>query len=140
MVEIRWEYTKPQRVGLSEIEDTSYAIAETGRAFASTLSQYRLYKNISKTDYVFDSLKNIPIAERGNYRMIPTTDIGKTGGKKRFGALAGKYVPEEIYKDLVSATRFYNTTSRGFGGTYSCLLYTSPSPRDLSTSRMPSSA
>ena len=25
-------------------------------------------------------------------------------------------------------------------GLYSCLLYTSPSPRDLSTSRMPSSA
>ena len=25
-------------------------------------------------------------------------------------------------------------------GTYTCLLYTSPSPRDLSTSRMPSSA
>ena len=26
------------------------------------------------------------------------------------------------------------------GKTYDCLLYTSPSPRDLSTSRMPSSA
>ena len=26
------------------------------------------------------------------------------------------------------------------GGSWSCLLYTSPSPRDLSTSRMPSSA
>ena len=26
------------------------------------------------------------------------------------------------------------------GHTYNCLLYTSPSPRDLSTSRMPSSA
>ena len=26
------------------------------------------------------------------------------------------------------------------GGGHSCLLYTSPSPRDLSTSRMPSSA
>ena len=26
------------------------------------------------------------------------------------------------------------------GGTFTCLLYTSPSPRDLSTSRMPSSA
>ena len=25
-------------------------------------------------------------------------------------------------------------------GAYTCLLYTSPSPRDLSTSRMPSSA
>ena len=28
----------------------------------------------------------------------------------------------------------------GDGFNYSCLLYTSPSPRDLSTSRMPSSA
>ena len=29
----------------------------------------------------------------------------------------------------------------GYGGkSYNCLLYTSPSPRDLSTSRMPSSA
>ena len=29
---------------------------------------------------------------------------------------------------------------QGFSETESCLLYTSPSPRDLSTSRMPSSA
>ena len=28
----------------------------------------------------------------------------------------------------------------GTGATFDCLLYTSPSPRDLSTSRMPSSA
>ena len=114
MVEIRWEYTKPQRVGLSEIEDASYAIAETGRAFSTTLSQFRLYKNISKTDYVFDSLKNIPIAERGNYKMIPTTDMGKTGGKKRFGALAGKYVPEEIYKNLVAANKYARAESSAF--------------------------
>ena len=33
-----------------------------------------------------------------------------------------------------------NAASREHGLPYSCLLYTSPSPRDLSTSRMPSSA
>ena len=33
-----------------------------------------------------------------------------------------------------------NAGVRAEGLTYSCLLYTSPSPRDLSTSRMPSSA
>eukprot|EP00831_Metopus_contortus_P037593 TRINITY_DN29611_c0_g2_i1.p2 TRINITY_DN29611_c0_g2~~TRINITY_DN29611_c0_g2_i1.p2 ORF type:complete len:120 (-),score=21.56 TRINITY_DN29611_c0_g2_i1:104-463(-) len=35
-----------------------------------------------------------------------------------------------------------NTLARfpGYAGWWSCLLYTSPSPRDLSTSRMPSSA
>ena len=31
-------------------------------------------------------------------------------------------------------------TLNDFDGLYFCLLYTSPSPRDLSTSRMPSSA
>ena len=33
-----------------------------------------------------------------------------------------------------------NTWDVSGGGNYGCLLYTSPSPRDLSTSRMPSSA
>ena len=32
------------------------------------------------------------------------------------------------------------TVARLLANIYSCLLYTSPSPRDLSTSRMPSSA
>ena len=38
--------------------------------------------------------------------------------------------------DLVVAT----TAIAGIGTSIACLLYTSPSPRDLSTSRMPSSA
>ena len=33
-----------------------------------------------------------------------------------------------------------NAIAAPYESTYSCLLYTSPSPRDLSTSRMPSSA
>ena len=36
--------------------------------------------------------------------------------------------------------RVYATLTFGFGFNNICLLYTSPSPRDLSTSRMPSSA
>ena len=50
-----------------------------------------------------------------------------------FWDTATKMTPSDIYKD------------EGFGSTSTnpcgdCLLYTSPSPRDLSTSRMPSSA
>jgi hypothetical protein len=113
-VEIRWQFTKPQRVGLSEIEDASYAIAETGRAFSSTLSQYRFYKNISKTEYVYNSLGRVPMQLRDKYKMIPDTVISKASGKKRFGALAGKYVPEEIYKNLVAANKYYQTEGKGF--------------------------
>ena len=35
---------------------------------------------------------------------------------------------------------FHEYFDQTFEGTLACLLYTSPSPRDLSTSRMPSSA
>ena len=40
-----------------------------------------------------------------------------------------KFLDEDIFSDGL-----------GFDGSSVCLLYTSPSPRDLSTSRMPSSA
>ena len=36
--------------------------------------------------------------------------------------------------------QFATSTSADFSNILGCLLYTSPSPRDLSTSRMPSSA
>ena len=39
-----------------------------------------------------------------------------------------------------SLTCFYSFLFRSLARRYICLLYTSPSPRDLSTSRMPSSA
>ena len=55
------------------------------------------------------------------------------------------------FKNFVESQKFVNEVGRIseeeghhpeilFGWGYACLLYTSPSPRDLSTSRMPSSA
>ena len=117
-VDIRWQYTKPQRVGLSEIEDAAFAIAETGRAFSSTLSQYRFYKNISKQNYTYDTWSKIPLAERAGYKQMPTTEIAKASGKKRYGDLAGKYVPEEVYKNLVAANRYIQMESSGFYSQY----------------------
>ena len=43
----------------------------------------------------------------------------------------------EYFSFLAGEGAFNWALEHGFGG---CLLYTSPSPRDLSTSRMPSSA
>ena len=121
-VNIRWEYTKPQRVGLGEIEDAAFAIAETGRAGSRTLSQYRFYDNISKQSYVYDTFAKVPKDLRKTYKQIPTTLLGKTSEKKRYGNLAGKYVPEEVYKNLVAASAYYRKeTADGFYKKYRSL-------------------
>ena len=45
----------------------------------------------------------------------------------------------QLIKELMDTVEF-ESSSEGTTVTMTCLLYTSPSPRDLSTSRMPSSA
>ena len=116
-VEIRWEFTKPQRVGLGEIEDAAFAIAETGRAFSSTLPQLKFYDNLANQGYTYSKAEYdaLPQAVKDKVVKMPTTKIDKNNPESRFryGNLAGMYVPEEIYKDLISSNRFYNQTSKG---------------------------
>ena len=46
----------------------------------------------------------------------------------------------DLYKELRNSRKGEEKFVLHDGPPYACLLYTSPSPRDLSTSRMPSSA
>jgi len=57
-----------------------------------------------------------------------------TKGGFNIGSVGGN-VSVSAGGDVVAGDKVTTTTS-----TTTCLLYTSPSPRDLSTSRMPSSA
>ena len=78
---------------------------------------------------------------------------------KRFAGIKRDYTPEEVNRlrgsikiehsmcknqseklwNLLNSEDYVNTLG-SLSGNQACLLYTSPSPRDLSTSRMPSSA
>ena len=58
-----------------------------------------------------------------------------------------QYDPEKIWTNAEYPANYFRLNkvmqilkSRNVASVYDCLLYTSPSPRDLSTSRMPSSA
>ena len=67
----------------------------------------------------------------------------KTGARDETPALMGvsHFLEHMMFKG--TARRTADDVNREFdelGADYNCLLYTSPSPRDLSTSRMPSSA
>jgi hypothetical protein len=109
-VQIRWEYTKPQRIGLGEIEDASYALAETGKAFATTITRFKFYDSISQLDgIVFTKPTKKDIS---NLKLLKMPDSFIEGTQKKvYGNLSGKYVPEEIYKNLVSAEAHLKRTS-----------------------------
>jgi len=121
-VEMRWEFTKPQRVGLGEIEDAAFAIAETGRAFSSTLPQLKFYDSLAKESYTYTKAQYAELSQELKDTLVkmPTTriDAKNPASRFRYGNLADKYVPEEVYKDLISTTAHYNTMGSGFWKKY----------------------
>ena len=91
--------------------------------------------------------------QNGKYKLphIGWNEINITKDSKIFKGIENKshmyfvhsyeFVPDD--KNMISATTDYSSNivcSVEKENIFGCLLYTSPSPRDLSTSRMPSSA
>ena len=86
-----------------------------------------------------------PAAERPNIVLIYADDLG-LADMSAYGDIFGAIPPARTPNmDALASEGTLFTQAHSANGVctpsrYSCLLYTSPSPRDLSTSRMPSSA
>ena len=92
------------------------------------------YLLIAALIIIFVGPKDLPVVLRG---------IGKWWGKIRnfatdFKSSINQIASETGVEDIKSSVE--DLDSKKFTDEMSCLLYTSPSPRDESTSRMPSSA
>ena len=73
------------------------------------------------------------MSKRDYYEVLGVDrGVDKADLKKSYRRLAMKHHPDRNPDDDSAAEKFKEAKD--------CLLYTSPSPRDLSTSRMPSSA
>lgn len=104
-VELRRDYTAKERADLGEIEDAAYAVAETGRLMTNDLAVYKLYNNIAKNKQYsldvdeFNNAIDNKLINPEDWTEVPTDKLSKLPINK-FGTLAGKYVPTEIYDDL----------------------------------------
>ena len=106
------DYTKPERAKMGELVDARYTIAKTFMLMANDLSTGRFFKEVSeKAEWTRSTPPASPWKEGSEYSRfwndpeiqwvkVPDTNISDTGGKKRWGALAGKWVRAEIWRDL----------------------------------------
>ena len=104
-VELRRDYTAKERADLGEIEDAAFAVAETGRLMTNDLAVYKLYNNIAKEKKFsldideFNNAIDNKLINPEDWTEVPTDKLSGVPIAK-FGTLAGKYVPTEIYDDL----------------------------------------
>ena len=98
IVNARWQFTKQERLGMGEIENAGFAIAETGRLMSYTLPRYDFYARLSEQPFTKSGLSRVEAMDL-KYVRVPSE---KRSGTLQpiFGKLAGKYVPEEVFLNL----------------------------------------
>ncbi len=115
---VRRQLTKQERLDRGEIENASFALAETGRLMTHDLAVFKLFKNISSSKFAIDEdtfLKQSTSGDiiPGAWLQVPTTTRykGKSFEVNEYGKLAGMYVPKEVLEDV---TRLIPTAQNGF--------------------------
>ncbi|MCV0395491.1 MAG: hypothetical protein K5872_22345 [Rhizobiaceae bacterium] len=106
------DYTKAEREKMGEIMDARYTIGKTFMLMAHDLATGRFYKDIAENEEWARSTEPATAwkdaGEVNRYAIdpalewvrVPETAIPDSGGKKRWGGLAGKWVRAEIWRDL----------------------------------------
>ena len=118
IVNVRWEYTKQERLGMGELEDGAFAILETGRLMSQTLPQYKFYADVAQLPFVKTNPSNDEIDRLGLVQISKDTRPGTL--QPTYGKLAGKFVPPEVKENIVNIYKSSNP-KQGFFKQYRTL-------------------
>ena len=131
-----FKYRSPSYIRSGEAFSFSNVEFESGEKIQEW--QLALTKSDFEEKLGYTSLRKewnqIPNEESSNF--ISTFNASSESTKRIFKQKCCLYFPVNRFEDPA----WLNLTNLKAKASYTCLLYTSPSPRDLSTSRMPSSA
>ena len=140
--EIEWNYDTINQTLLSMMDQYTFVDQQTRGVSVKIRSYCRKY--YKKDYYLLRSIPGIgPLTAA--YILLEIGDIRRFTSFKKFAGYVG--IVPGVYNSganerTMGVTPRANRTIRSLivEASWVCLLYTSPSPRDLSTSRMPSSA
>ena len=112
---ILWrDFTPAEREQMGEILDARYTVTKTFMEMAHDLSTAKFFHDIAtnqewaRPDEPPEgsvSPSKLGLYSEAEWVEVPNTAIPNTGGKKKWGALAGMYVRAEIFRDLSELQR-----------------------------------
>ena len=115
---IKRNFSKKQREEMGEIEDISFAIAETGRLMSNDLAVAKFFRKLaSDSKFSIDEKTYLKMQKEGKadgWVRVSDSVISKTPGVKKYGKLAGRYMPKEILDDV---TKTYKLGKDGWTDT-----------------------
>ena len=119
----------------------TYKINDSHAVFINTglLDKAQQYKNVIITNF-WTTAQDGQIANNFENEKIKAVELGYNFKSRAFSANVNSYYTIWGNKPLDRLPTIPLDESDPESDRIPCLLYTSPSPRDLSTSRMPSSA
>lgn len=110
------DFDAKEREQMGEILDGRYNIIKSFQLLSRDLANGRFFKSIAENpEWTWDSTIGGPTPPEGTvaplsdkfrhyadyeWVQVPNTSISKTAGVKKWGALAGRYVKMEIWKDI----------------------------------------
>jgi hypothetical protein len=89
------DWTPEERAKMGEIRDAAYRFTMGYMQMQEDLALGRLFKRVAANP---EWTRNTPSE---GYSKVPEDVIPETGGVKKFGALAGKYVKDEVLAQLI---------------------------------------
>ena len=102
------DWSKTEREQMGEIRDAGFRFTMGQIETSKTLALGRFYKWLAgQSEYVRTT-------ESEGYSHVPETEITGTGGVKRYGALAGKWVRNDVFSSISKTDQVENIATRAW--------------------------
>lgn len=102
------DWTPEERAQMGEIRDAGYRFAMGWMQMQQDIALGRLFKGIAENSEYCSNY------EQEGYSKVPDTEIADTGGVKRYGVLAGKYVRDDVLAAIMPHAEVQTGFMRGY--------------------------
>lgn len=102
------DWTPEERHNMGEIRDAGYRFVMGYMQMQEDLALGRLFKQVAQRS---DWVRNTPSE---GYSLVPDVTIPETGGVKKYGALSGKYVKDEVLAQIMPHAEIPSAFARAY--------------------------